>query len=429
MTGKRPQTTGVTGYAEHARIADELNTLPNLLRMAGYQTASIGRSMHTYPHYRRYGFEVVEHNQDLFYRRHPHIKPMSDAGGIWSDWPHLQEHGLPVNGVSARPWHLNEQDHETNTSIRSAIEFLDRRDRESPFFMYVGTVAPHPPLLPPACYYDRYDRYGMRAPAVGDWAGSDRSPLLCPPTTQPPTSASAPRLILDGQQRRSTLAGYYGLINHFDDQLQLLLARLECDGIMRNTYILFTSDHGEMLGDHHCFRKSLPYEGSAHIPLMLRGPTIDPGTVVDQPVVLMDILPTCCDIAGIQVPDTIEGRSLLPTTRGENLGRPFVHGTHGAMRDCHDGFHYLTDGRFKYIWWVGPGREQLFDLDNDACECHDLTTESAHKDQLVTMRNALIDMIANAPEGFVQDGQLVGNIAYGSTNSHAVLTAINASTG
>ncbi|HMO25290.1 MAG TPA: sulfatase-like hydrolase/transferase, partial [Tepidisphaeraceae bacterium] len=120
MTGLRPQTSGVTGFAMTARIADEENTLPNLLRRTGYQTASIGRSMHTYPHYKRYGFEVVRHHQDRFYRDHPEVRPLSNIGGGWSDWPHLHGHGLTVNGVNARPWHLDESLHETNSAFGGA---------------------------------------------------------------------------------------------------------------------------------------------------------------------------------------------------------------------------------------------------------------------------------------------------------------------
>ncbi|MEO1236032.1 MAG: sulfatase-like hydrolase/transferase [Planctomycetota bacterium] len=422
MTGKRPQNSGVTGFAAHARIADEANTLPNLLRRAGYQTASVGRNMHTYPHYRRYGFETVDHNQDRFYRDHPEVQPLSNTGGIWSDWPHEHDHGLSPSGITARPWPFEERLHETNVSIRKALDFLDHRDRESPFFLYVGTVAPHPPLLPPACYYDRYDRDDLaHEPRVGAWLDTDRDPLLCSPTRQPPHSIQEPRVVLEGHQRRSTLAGYLGLINHFDDQFQLLLMRLASEGIADDTVIIFTSDHGEMLGDHHCFRKSMPYEGAAHIPFLMRGPGIDPHTVVDQPAALMDILPTCCDLAHIDTPADVDGSSLLPPLRGERLDRPYVHGTHCAMSGAHGGFHYLVDGRHKYIWWVGPGTEQLFDLEADPYETCDLAADPAQTSPLERFRAALIERIADAPEGFVRDAKLVSGIAYGSHNTNATI--------
>ncbi|MEM7626068.1 MAG: sulfatase-like hydrolase/transferase [Planctomycetota bacterium] len=421
MTGKRPQNSGVTGYASTARIADEANTLPNLLRRAGYQTATVGRSMHTHPHYRRYGFEVVNNNeQGDFYRKHPEVQPLSHSEGNWNTWPHAHDHGLSPSGITARPWHLEDRYHETNVSIRKAIQFLDERDREDPFFLYVGTVAPHPPLLPPACYYDRYDRDDLeQQPCIGDWVDTDRDPLLCTPTQEPPQSIQEARVVLDGHQRRSTLAGYLGLINHFDDQLQLLLMRLASEGLAQNTVVIFTSDHGEMLGDHHCFRKSMPYEGAAHIPFLMRGPGINPHTVVDSPVALMDILPTCCDLAGIDIPDSIDGQSLLPLLRGETIDRPFVHGTHSEMHGAHNGFHFLVDGRYKYIWWVGPGTEQLFDLTQDSRETQDLADDPGQMETLERFRAGLIDLIADAPEGFVREGRLVSGLNYPSYNRNA----------
>ncbi len=421
MTGKSPQTTGVTGFAECARIANEDETLPNLLRRAGYQTASVGRSMHTYPHYRRYGFETVDHHQDRFYRDYPETQPLSSRPGVWRDWPHLQHHGLGPNGYAARPWPFEEPLHETNSAVRKAINFLDHRDRESPFFLYVGTVAPHPPLVPPACYYDRYDRPGLRAPAVGIWVDTDACPLHDPPTVRGATSAAPPRVVLGGPQLQSTLAGYYGLINHFDDQLNLLLTRLETEGLRENTLVIFTSDHGEMLGDHHCFRKSMPYEGSAHVPFLVSGPGIAAHTRVDTPVVLMDILPTCCEAAGVDVPGGVEGRSVLPLTRGEQPTRAHVHGTHGAMTGLHDGFHFLTDGHLKYIWWVGDGREQLFDLDADPKECDDLTATPAAQDTLEDWRAQLVHVLADAPERFVRGRALVAGVSYGETNERAMV--------
>jgi arylsulfatase len=421
LTGRHPQSTGVTGFAMTARIADEENTLPNLLRRAGYQTASVGRSMHTYPHYKRYGFEIVDHHQDNFYREHANLQPLSSSGGAWGDWPHLHSHGLHMNGVSARPWHLDESLHETNSAFARAIRFLDHRDRESPFFLHVGTVAPHPPLLPPACYYQRYDRAGLREPVVADWSRAPDSPLQLPPQSHPPTATFESRFHLHGHQLRSTLAGYYGLINHFDDQLMLLLTRLASADVGRNTYVIFTSDHGEMLGDHDCWRKSLPYEGSAHIPFMLSGPTIASHTVVDEPIALMDILPTCCDIAGVEVPASIDGKSLMPAVRGQSLARPFIHGTHSRMAGLHEGFHYLTNGRQKYVWWLGSGREQLFDLQTDPTELRDLSNDLSRAHTIAGWRERLIEVLTGAPEGFVRAGRLMADVVYNAASSRAVV--------
>lgn len=422
MTGKSPLTSGVTGFAMTARIADEENTLPNLMRLSGYQTASVGRDMHTYPHNKRYGFEI--RNNDPFaqvYSKYHDIPALSNSSPAWKNWPHNQIHGASVNGFNARPWPFDEFYHETNHAINRAIEFLDNRDVESPFFLHVGTVAPHPPLIPPACYYDRYNKEGMRPPVVGSWVDGINSPLRNPPVQGNPKAIGSGRVRLEGGQLQSTLAGYYGLINHFDDQFQLLMSRLSTENLLENTYLIFTSDHGEMLGDHHCFRKAQPYEGSARIPFIMSGPDISSGTIVDQPIALMDILPTCCDLADIAIPQSIDGKSLVPAIKGKSLDRPYIYGTHSEMADCHGGFHFITDGRQKFIWWVEQGCEQFFDLESDPGECTDLSEDTAFKSQIDTMRSHLIELLQESPEGFVKDGKLVTGRHYHNHNCLATV--------
>ena len=105
------------------------------------------------------------------------------------------------------------------------------------------------------------------------------------------------------------------------------------------TYICFTSDHGEMMGDHHLFRKGYPYEGSARVPLILRGPR-DSGirrqAVRNEVVELRDIMPTLLDCAGLPIPASVEGRSVLPLARGEAPDwRPYLHGEHTILGQSH----------------------------------------------------------------------------------------------
>jgi arylsulfatase A-like enzyme len=157
-----------------------------------------------------------------------------------------------------------------------------------------------------------------------------------------------------------------------------------------------------MLGDHHAFRKVLPYEGSARVPLLLSGPEIPRHVVVGDAVVeLRDVMPTLLDAAGLPVPDGLDGRSALPLARGERDGwREFLHGEHTAFGQS---VHWLTDGRWKYVWWSGTGREQLFDLVADPQECRD----QADSPEAARWRARLIATLADREEGFVAGGALV----------------------
>ena len=309
------------------------------------------------------------------------------------------------NDWTARPWHLDEALHMTNWTVNEALRFLRIRDPSCPFFLAVSFLAPHPPLVPPAFYMERYLRMDLPEPVIGDWA-------------EPPANegkgydVSAQRVKLTGEALRSCLAGYYGLINHIDDQIRRLLNPV--NGIDRatgnRTVVIFTSDHGEMLGDHYLWRKSLPYEGSARIPLLVRAPErfgLQRGLVPDRPVCLEDIMPTVLEMAGVEIPQTVEGRSLLPLMRGEDAPwRRYVHMEHAPS------FHSLTDGREKYVWFAQDGREQFFDLSKDPQERYDLAADPAASERILQWRRLLIEELQNRPEGFSDGSRLMAGRPY-----------------
>jgi arylsulfatase A-like enzyme len=269
----------------------------------------------------------------------------------------------------------------------------------------VSFYAAHPPLTPPAFYFDRYLRAEIPEPIVGDWA-------------QPPGpgwrrhGAGGMEVNLTGEALRACRAGYYGLINHVDDQLRRILNPLA--GIQRmtggNTVVIFTSDHGEMLGDHYLYHKRLPYEPSARIPMMFSAPErlgIDAGSVCDRAVCLEDIMPTVLEMAGVDCPQTVQGRSLLPLMRGESAEwREFLHVEHSPVHQS------LTDGREKYIWFVQDGREQFFDLTRDPSECRDLAGSAEHADRLALWRRRLVEVLADRPEGFSDGERLIPGRPY-----------------
>ncbi len=147
------------------------------------------------------------------------------------------------NDWTARPWYLDEHLHYTNWVMDQALEFLEHRDPTCPFFLTVSFLAPHPPLQPPAFYFERYLRTGVPDPVIGDWE-------------EPPAhdglgdDVASPHVHLQGEALLSMRAAYYGAINHIDDQLRRFLDQNTALGrlMSENTIVIFTSDHGEMLG-------------------------------------------------------------------------------------------------------------------------------------------------------------------------------------
>jgi arylsulfatase A-like enzyme len=405
LTGLTPASTGVTGMDDLAMRQRILTpTLPAMLRDAGYQTASVGRGMHQFPTHARYGFEtfVEDPFAEVYSTIHRDVFRPS-RNGPFGNWPH-QNGGISGNGARSRPWPHDERYHETNWSVAKAIEFLDHRDREAPFFLHVGFVAPHPPLLPPAAYLERYQAMALEAPRLGDWA--DDHPWQAA-GTGPHFDAPWSGLGLDGRWNQAARAGYFGLINHLDDQIAALLTRVRMEG--EDTCVIFTSDHGEMLGDHHWFKKALPFEGSARIPLLLSGPGLPKGLVCDEAVDLVDILPTACDLAGIPIPAWAEGVSLARAAR-EGTGRAWIHGENAGSDER--GHHVITDGRRKFIWFVQGGREYFFDLEKDPHEMRNLVRDPARRDEVATWRGRLIGRLSGRPEGFTDGQRLIADVPY-----------------
>lgn len=387
MSGQFPATHGLVGYQDYVEWNPPA-TLPDELRKAGYQTGIVGRSMHLHPRRKRYGFETMSiiggHVGPGDYERFLAAHAPVGGGGVYGT-------GVMHNDWTARSWHMPEHLHPTHWTVNEALRFLEDRDDSCPYFLIVSFIAPHPPLIPPAFYMDRYLRMDLPAPHIGDWASPPSNDGLG-------VRVDGPNVHLRGEALRSCRAGYYGLINHVDDQIRRLLNPVDSP-IGSNTVVLFTSDHGEMLGDHYRTRKQCAFEGSARVPLLVRGPGLKSRQVCDAPVCLEDIMPTLLDMAGVPIPPSVEGRSLAPFLRGEKPSwRDYVHGEHAHQQ------HYLTDGKVKYVWWPANGREQLFDLVSDPNELHDLALRNGHADVIATWRQRLIERLRGRPEGFT-DGQ------------------------
>jgi arylsulfatase A-like enzyme len=358
--------------------------LPAILGRAGYHTYLTGK-LHVAEPGKRMGFDHIEQSETPNDRRetaHQRRNDYADWFHAHSNAPHTLFFGTMSNDRPARPFTLPEQLHHTNWVTERAADFLTRlRDPACPFFLHVSYWAPHQPLLPPQCYFDRYADNAWR-PALGEW-GPDRDP--------------APGLRLDAQRgpfferdMREAAQGYYGLIDHVDDQLNCLLDRWSCSRLYdpdRPTWVIFSSDHGEQLGDHHTFRKSLPYEGSSHVPFFiasLNGASVMPGAT-DALVGLEDVLPTVCELAEIEPPAHLgpaDGRSLAPLLHGGDGGRDVLHGECRWRAQHH---RFLVRDRWKYIRFTATGEEQLFDLERDPREMRDRSGEEALDDVRAAM--------------------------------------------
>jgi len=400
MSGQFPSTHGLLNYRDGLEWNCDA-TLPAELANAGYQTAIVGRNMHLYPQGKPYGFEYMRLSAGVktpgAYEQWMEENQPDGGGGYYGS-------GVMHNDWTARPWHLGEHLHQTNWTVNEGLRFLRERDRSRPYFLIVSFVAPHPPLIPPSFYFDRYLRLDAPPPAIGDWE--------TPPDPNRPVNVSDGVINLTGEARRCMLAGYFGLINHIDDQIRRILSPVS--GFQdKNTVTILTADHGEMLGDHYLFRKQQPFEPSARIPMLIRGGRdlgFHANVTRNHPVCLEDIMPTCLDLAGAPIPDSVDGKSLVPLLRGDDAPvRDVLHAEYAPN------WHMLTDGRYKYIWWNKDGRELFFDLQSDPTELRDLSA----KHDLAPWRARLVNQLRTRPEGFVENDRLIHGKRYSGLMAHA----------
>jgi arylsulfatase A-like enzyme len=188
---------------------------------------------------------------------------------------------------------------------------------------------------------------------------------------------------LDPEAIKRETGRYYAMITHLDAQIGRILARLEETGQLDNTLIIFAGDNGLTLGAHGLLGKQTLYDEGVRVPMIIRGPGVQRGGTCNALVDLMDIMPTLCEVAGV-APEGTDGQSLLPLARGEAAPKRdaiFLH--------YDDVFRAVRNDKFKYIAHLKTGREELFNLQDDPFELHDLAGDAAFSVTKIELRDKL----------------------------------------
>lgn len=414
MTGLSPAHHGRVGYKDGVPWRYE-HTLAGELAKVGYHTENIGK-LHTNPLRNSLGFHHSElHDGYLHYYRRAQtpyyeFQPYADDYlyflkqnlGPSAD---ITDTGVHCNSWIARPWPYEERLHPTNWIAERVIDFLRRRDRDKPYFIHAGFVRPHPPFDAPQCYFDLYRDKQLTPPVIGDWADPETYKTAG-------VEYESPEGIADPANLRQAQIGYYACITHVDHQIGRILSHVEMEDPSRDLLVIFTSDHGELLGDHHTFRKSRAYEGSARVPLILwsSNPALipTPGQKLTDVAELRDIMPTLLEAAGIpeQSRPSLDGISLLNAIKGEHKPiREYLHGEHSGGGTI--GNQYIVTEHDKFIWITQSGKEQYFNLDVDPAELHDGIHDSAYQDRIAYLRSLLIRELTGREEGYTDGARLI----------------------
>lgn len=300
-------------------------------------------------------------------------------GGMWDHWnvpvcdyradgnydceipfvPNFSGNQIPVHVLADK---IHAGVHSTELFSTDAINFINGYNEDKPFILYLSYLAPHDPRTMPEKYRTMYKAEDitltpnfMEMPAFSfGWADRGRDEAV----------ASFPR---DPQEIKQHIADYYAMISHIDDNVGKIVDALENKNILDDTIIVFCGDNGLAIGQHGLLGKQSVYEHSVHIPLLISGPGIAPDTKLNQYVYLLDVYPTLCELCGVEIPASVEGKS---------FAKMFSDSEFVTRSDLYFAFQArirgIADGKYKLIEYRTDKLKltQLFDLEKDPWERH-----------------------------------------------------------
>ncbi len=282
--------------------------------------------------------------------------------------------------VQRRCDHITPGKHSSELFCEAAIDFIQGYDSDQPFFVYISFMAPHDPRTMPKEFLDLYDPDQIELPPnwmpehpFDNGALDIRDELLA---AHPRTEAEI----------RRHIAEYYAMITHADAQMGKVIQALEAKGVLDNTIIIFAGDNGLALGQHGLMGKQSMYEHSIRVPLVFCGPGIPQGKQSNAFCYLFDIYPTLCDLIDIPPANTIEGKSLRPAMYDDDPIRDTMYFAYTGLHRC------VRDRRFKLIEYAVNGERttQLFDMEADPWELHNLAGNAVYAKDLARLRSLLI---------------------------------------
>lgn len=270
-----------------------------------------------------------------------------------------------------------------------ACEYIREKAKikeKSPWALYVGLLYPHWPFIVPERYFKMYDQDKIEMPV--DFRIPE-NPNLHPEVRNFQRAQNLTDLTEKDIKR--TLAAYYGMVTCMDEMVGRILKELEHGGMLDNTYIIYTSDHGENLGEHGLFYKQCSYEGSVGVPLIFAGPDIPKNIRVDRPVSLIDMYPTILDCAGLEKEQDRPGISWRDIIQKKNEDRRFIFAEYHGNFFRKD-WYMLTDEQYKYTFYVDD-RPSLFNVREDPHELNDLALKPEYKELLQQFEKKLRELV------------------------------------
>ena len=379
MTGK--YTSATSCFDNTSVLSSEEPTFAHALVNAGYETVLSGK-MHFVGADQLHGFEkrltTDIYPSDFawlpeFVDAEKHIMHAPKAGNAVD---YIQETARPVRWNSGLQY-----DEETHSKAREYL-YREAARGEKPFFLCVSYHHPHDPFQPTRKYWDLYEGKHITIPDVSgckvtgdtkldEWLNTGFHRTDCYDVTSHENLYAVRR-------------AYSALVTYIDDKVGELLEDLEQTGLAENTIVIFTSDHGDMLGERGMVQKRCFYEWSSRVPMMIRIPGEKPATV-SRPVSLIDLSPTLIEMAGAEPLPETDAYSLLQDVEQRPPVFSESHGE-GILWPC----YMIRDGKYKYTY-IHENNCQLFDMEQDPQEQNNLWGREEYRELCQELKQRILD--------------------------------------
>jgi arylsulfatase A-like enzyme len=351
------------------------------LQSRGYQTHGVGK-MHFSPDpWRNWGFESRDTSEE--------IQPIDSERDDFCAF--LREHGFDhvkePHGIRSEMYYLPQPSqlpaelHNTSWVAERSLDFLQRRDKTRPFFLWTSFIKPHPPFEVPTSWDKCYRASEMLPPKRPEGFEQLLSYWNHFQNRYKYRDKGYDEMLL-----RTMKASYYACISFIDHQIGRLLDALGAE--RDHTLIIFTSDHGELLGDYGSFGKRSMLDAAARVPMIVRYPQhFEAGVSCDRPSTLLDIWPTCLALTNDPDPQlNAEGQNLADVATGRTE-RDTVYSQYSAGAT---GLYAAISSDLKYIYSAADQREWLFDLLCDPAETHNFAANPSYQERQDRLKQRLI---------------------------------------
>jgi arylsulfatase A-like enzyme len=418
LTGMRPDYTRVWDLKTQIRdVRPDIVTLPQYFKEQGYLTAGVGKIFD--PRSVDSGVDTVswsipfgktweldynpDHGQPAAHYHNPQIKAwaaeaaeqgktgwgavnryLEERGG----WPAFESEDVPDNA------------YEDGAIADRGVQWIKEHAKDAqPFFIAVGFKKPHLPFVAPKKYWDLYDRNAIELAEFTERAKGSPSYAYHNFGELRSYSGIPGKGPVDPDMQKTLIHGYYACVSFIDAQVAKLLKALDESGEREDTIIVLWGDHGFHLGDHGLWCKHTNYEQATRAPMVFAGPGVKNGLSNDSPTEFVDIFPTLAELAGLPVPEHLQGTSLVPILDG-GVDEVKAFAVSQWPRAGKMGYA-LRSGRFRYVAWYDvdegqipdgsatPDAEELFDYEEDPLETVNAVNESKYAEVSAKFRYAV----------------------------------------